>query len=64
MQHPVNYMCDICDYVTDTVREIFCGESRDYSSYEVISILNEIARFIIGKENELIEDWGGYHDKK
>lgn len=60
MQHPVHYLCDVCDFVTDKVHEVYYGESREYSGYEVMSILNEIARFIIGKENEALEEGGTY----
>ena len=60
MQHPVHYLCDVCDFVTDKTHEVYYGESRKYSGYEVMSILNEIARFIIGKENEALEEGGTY----
>lgn len=64
MQHPVHYLCDVCDFVTDKTHEIYCfGDSRKYSGYEVISILNEIGRFIIGKENEALEE-GGTNDQE
>lgn len=63
MQHPVHYLCDVCDFVTDKIHEVYYGESREYSGYEVMSILNEIARFIIGKENEALEE-GGTHDQE
>lgn len=63
MQHPVHYLCDVCDFVTDKTREVYYGESREYSGYEVMSILNEIARFIIAKENEALEE-GGTNDKE
>ena len=63
MQHPVHYLCDVCDFVTDKTHEVLYGESREYSGYEVMSILNEIARFIIGKENEALEE-GGTHDQE
>ena len=64
MQHPVHYLCDVCDFVTDKTREIYCfGDSRKYSGYEVISILNEIGRFIIAKENEALEE-GGTNDQE
>lgn len=63
MQHPVHYLCDVCDFVTDKVHEVYYGESRDYSGYEVMSILNEIARFIIAKENEALEE-GETNDKE
>lgn len=56
MQHPVHYLCDVCDFVTDKIHEVYLFENRRYSGYEVMSILNEIARFIIGKENEALED--------
>ncbi len=62
MQHPVHYLCDVCDFVTDKTHEVLYGENREYSGYEVMSILNEIARFIIGKENEALE--GEDHDKE
>lgn len=61
MQHPVYYLCDVCDFVTDKTYEVYYGESREYSGYEVTSILTEIARFIIAKENEALEE-GGKHD--
>lgn len=63
MQHPVHYLCDVCDFVTDKTHEVLYGESREYSVYEVMSILNEIARFIIAKENEALEE-GGTNDKE
>ena len=63
MQHPVHYLCDVCDFVTDKTHEVLYGESREFSGYEVMSILNEIARFIIGKENEALEE-GGTHDQE
>ena len=63
MQHPVHYLCDVCDFVTDKTHEVLYGESREYSGYEVMSILNEIAHFIIGKENEALEE-GGTHDQE
>ena len=63
MQHPVHYLCDVCDFVTDKTHEVLYGESREFSGYEVMSILNEIARFIIGKENEAMEE-GGTHDQE
>ena len=56
MQHPVHYLCDVCDFVTDKIQEVYYDESRNYSTYEVMSILNEIGRFIIGKENEALEE--------
>lgn len=62
MQHPVHYLCDVCDFVTDKTYEVLYGENREYSGYEVMSILNEIARFIIGKENEALE--GEDHDQE
>lgn len=63
MQHPVHYLCDVCDFVTDKTHEVLYGESREYSGYELMSILNEIARFIIAKENEALEE-GGTHDQE
>lgn len=63
MQHPVHYLCDVFDFVTDKTHEVLYGESREYSGYEVMSILNEIARFIIAKENEALEE-GGTNDKE
>ena len=63
MQHPGHYLCDVCDFVTDKTHEVLYGESREFSGYEVMSILNEIARFIIGKENEAMEE-GGTHDQE
>ena len=63
MQHPVLYLCDVCDFVTDKMHEVRCGESRMYTGYEVMSILNEIGRFIIGKEKELLEE-GGTNDQE
>ena len=65
MQHPVHYLCDVCDFVTDKTHEVLYGDQSEkkYSGYEVMSILNEIARFIIGKENEALEE-GGTHDKE
>lgn len=63
MQHPVHYLCDVCDFVTDKTHEVLYGESREFSGYEVMSILNEIARFIIAKENEALEE-GGTHDQE
>lgn len=63
MQHPVHYLCDVCDFVTDKVHEVYYGESREYSVYEVMSILNEIARFVVGKENEALEE-GETNDKE
>ena len=64
MQHPVHYLCDVCDFVTDKTHEVLYGESREVMSvYEVLGILNEIARFIIGKENEAREE-GGTNDKE
>ena len=57
MQHPVHYLCDVCDFVTDTIHEIYYDEEgRKYSVYEVMGILNEISRYIIGKENEALEE--------
>lgn len=63
MQHPVHYLCDVCDFVTDKIQEVYYDESRNYSAYEVMSILNEIGRFIIGKENEALEE-GGTDDQE
>lgn len=63
MQHPVHYLCDVCDFVTDKIHEVYYDENRKYSGYEVMSILNEIARFIIGKENEVLEE-GGTNDQE
>lgn len=63
MQHPVHYLCDVCDFVTDTIHEIYYDADRKYSVYEVMGILNEISRYIIGKENEALEE-GGNNDKE
>ena len=63
MHHPVHYLCDVCDFVTDKTHEVLYGESREFSGYEVMSILNEIARFIIAKENEALEE-GGTNDQE
>lgn len=63
MQHPVHYLCDVCDFVTDTIHEIYYDEGRKYSVYEVMGILNEISRYIIGKENEALEE-GGTNDQE
>ena len=57
MQHPVHYLCDVCDFVTDKLHDIYYCDHRDeIPALEVISILNEIARFIVGKENEALEE--------
>lgn len=57
MQHPVHYLCDVCDFITDKMHDVYyIGEVHKYSAYEVMSILNEITRFIIAKENEALED--------
>lgn len=64
MQHPVHYLCDVCDFVTDTIHEIYFDEDRKYSVYEVMGILNEISRYIIGKENEALEEGGGTNDQE
>lgn len=57
MQHPVHYLCDVCDFVTDKIHEIYCEERREaIPVYEVLGILNEISRFIVGKENEVMEE--------
>ena len=58
MQHPVHYLCDVCDFITDKTHEVLYGDQsgKKYSGYEVMSILNEISRFVIGKENEVLED--------
>ena len=59
MQHPVHYLCDVCDFITDKMHEVYyIGEVHKYSAYEVMSILNEITRFIIAKENEALEEVG------
>lgn len=63
MQHPVHYLCDVCDFVTDTIHEIYYDTDRKYSVYEVMGILNEISRYIIGKENEALEE-GGTNDQE
>lgn len=63
MQHPVHYLCDVCDFVTDTIHEIYFDADRKYSVYEVMGILNEISRYIIGKENEALEE-GGTNDQE
>ena len=63
MQHPVHYLCDVCDFITDKTHEVLYEESREYSGYEVMSILNEIARFVIAKENEALEE-GGTNDQE
>lgn len=61
MQHPVHYLCDVCDFVTDKMHEVRYGESREVMSvYEVLGILNEIARFIVDKENEALEEGRTY----
>lgn len=63
MQHPVHYLCDVCDFVTDKTHEVYYDEDRKYSTYEIVSILNEIARFVIAKENEALEE-GGTNDQE
>lgn len=63
MQHPVHYLCDVCDFITDKTHEVLLGADDEYSSYEVMSILNEIARFVIAKENEALEE-GGTNDQE
>ena len=57
-QHPVHYLCDVCDFVTDKTYEVLYGvpEEKRFSAYEVVSILNEIARFVIAKEDEVLEE--------
>ena len=64
MQHPVHYLCDVCDFVTDKIQEVYCEENREaIPVYEVMSILNEISRFIVGKELEALEE-GRANDKE
>lgn len=64
MQHPVHYLCDVCDFVMDEAREYLINEDRKMIPvHEVVGLLNGIGRFIIAKENEALEE-GGTNDKE
>ena len=57
MQHPVHYLYDVCDFVIDKIHEVYCEERREaIPVYEVLGMLNEISRFIVDKENEVMEE--------
>lgn len=57
MQHPVHYLCNVHDAITDIKRSVFIGERTTYTDIEVMNILNDISNTILVQEAEALNDY-------
>lgn len=56
-QHPVHYLCNVHDAITDIKRSVFIGERTTYTDIEVMNILNEISEILLNQEVEALNDY-------